>query len=101
MAKRQDLNDKLNLLFASYKVYFQPPENKKLTYPCVIYKLAGVDIDYGDDRPYFRTRYYTVTVISRDPDFDLDIMLDNFENVSFDRSFVNDNLYHYVYRLYF
>lgn len=84
------------------KVYFQPPENLKLTYPCIIYELSGVESTDADNLSYLRYKRYTVTCISRNPDTVIpDRILESVNHSSHDRRFVNDNLYHDVLTIYF
>ena len=33
-------------------VYFQPPTNIKLEYPCIVYKRDFADTEFADDNPY-------------------------------------------------
>ena len=84
------------------KVYFQPPENLKLTYPCIIYELSGVESTDADNIAYLNYKRYTVTCISRNPDTVIpDRILENVKHSSYDRRFVSDNLYHDVLTIYF
>lgn len=82
-------------------VYFQPPENIKVQYPCIIYARDGSRTDHADNLKYRRTKRYQVTVIDRNPD---SILPDNVEELSycqFDRFFAADNLNHWVFTLFF
>lgn len=102
MAKnRLELQTLLESILGSRNVYFQPPENKKLKYPCITYELADIDTRKADDIKYLKFKRYTVTLIHSDPDNVLVDALDDLEYCEFDRVFISDNLYHYVYTLYF
>lgn len=100
MGKRQDLHNVLVSFLGSKRVYFQAPA--KLDYPCVIYELDDYDVDYGNDKVYRFMKRYTVTLIGRNPETD-DFVQKMFTlpYCSFDRRFINDNLYHDVFTLYF
>ena len=41
MSKRIDLGNKLKEILGSSNVYFQPPDNLKMVYPCIRYRLEG------------------------------------------------------------
>ena len=41
MSKRVDLGNKLKEILGSNNVYFQPPDNLKMVYPCIRYRLEG------------------------------------------------------------
>lgn len=101
MAQRLDLQALLTDLLGSDKVYFQPPSNVVLQYPCFIYERDDQDTRYASNRGYQRHWEYQVTYISRDPD---DPMLDTLSDLplcSFDRSFTMDQLHHNIFNIYF
>jgi hypothetical protein len=112
MVKRYELNEKLCLALASAAyhgivkeaenhVYYQPPENLKLSYPCIIYEWDGTTTRYADNRIYSMMRRYTVTVIDRDPDSQIPLAVAKLPMCSHDRNFISDGLYHFVYTLYY
>lgn len=107
MASRLELHDEFIGLLGTKnetvsRVYFQPPESKKLTYPCIVYSKAGVKTVKADDRLYRGVNQYTVTVIDLNPDTVIpDLILEHFPMCSFDRAFPSDNLNHYVLTLYY
>lgn len=72
-SKRSVLHDKLLEILGRYvpgsgQVYFNPPDNVRLTYPAIIYKHSGIDKRDADNRKYFRQDQYMITIIDRDPD---------------------------------
>ena len=80
-------------------VYFSPPS--KMRYPCVLYEMASRTSTKADDTHYLKHMQYTITYITEDPDTDIpDKILDNFEYISLDRTFVSDRLYHFVFNHY-
>ena len=102
MAKsRLDLQTLLEGLMGSRNVYFQPPENLKLKYPCIIYRFVDIDTNKADDIKYLKFRRYELILIHSDPDNILVDAVEDLQYCEFDRSYVTDNLYHYVYTLYF
>lgn len=84
------------------KVYFQPPENLKLKYPCIVFERNDARIVRADNNPYVITKRYVVTLITKNADNDkyLDKLL-MLPMCSFDRQFISDNLVHEVFNIYF
>ena len=82
-------------------VYFQPPTNTKLIYPCIIYKLERIGALYADNDPYRLYDKYSITYITRDPDDENIHRLAMLRLCSFDRSYSSDNLHHYAYSIYY
>ena len=90
------------LMGESVKVYFQPPENFKLSYPCVVFDRTNALMNYADNKPYQVTKRYTVTLISKTADDEelLDKLL-KFPMATYDRQFITDNLVHDVFSVYY
>lgn len=86
---------------AHRRVYFQPPETVKMVYPCIVYTLEDISTRYADNSPYTHRKAYTVTIIDRDPDSLIPDRIGELPLCSFSRKFTNDNLNHFVFRLYF
>lgn len=83
-------------------VYFQPPANVRMEFPCIIYTWSRARDLKANNFNYIFRRGYTVTVIDRDPDSKIpDWIVRNFRYVTFDRSFVVDNLHHFVFTIYY
>ena len=102
MGRRIDLHHVLKKLFEypnEPHVYFQPPENLKMTYPCIAYKLYDMPDKYADNISYFEHRTYQVTVIDPDPESQLRERVKKLKWCRYVRSFVSDNLNHYVFEL--
>lgn len=99
--RRIQLHQMLVDVLDSKNVYFQPPESTKLKYPCIIYSLDDIDADYADDIPYIDNRRYSVTVIDRDPDSLIRDKISQMKTSSYERGFTSDNLYHYVFNIFY
>ncbi len=98
---RLELQDALESVLDSTNVYFNPPASFRINYPAIIYKLENIDQRYADDKTYKKDRAYMVTLIHQDPDNDVvDKLVWEFPKIRFDRTYVYENLYHYVYVLY-
>lgn len=102
MKSRIELQVELESILGTRNVYFQPPETVKIGYPAIIYNLNGINVRNADNFAYMKGRNYTVILIHKNPDNDIvEKMLDHFKYCSMERSYTYDNLYHYVYNLYF
>ena len=102
MKSRIELNQKLCDILGSNNVYFQPPENLKLGYPCIIYNRQAPDTKYADDLNYFRTKRYQIIVVDKNPDSTIpDQIASAFENVREENSYVSNNFYHTSLILYY
>lgn len=98
---RIELDARLCEILGSEYVYFQPPENIKLHYPCIIYKFDKFNTEKADNRDYLRGKRYEVTLIHRDPDNDIVEKLQDLLYCNLDRVFVTENLYHYAFTLFY
>lgn len=95
MSRRLNLHDELLEVFGNNRVYYQPPESVKLTYPCLIYQKSSTFGRYANDKRYMGRDRYDITIISRDPDNGYaERLMEHFQYCSFSRRYVSDNLYH-------
>lgn len=101
MALRTDLQTKLEALLGSTNVYFQPPPNIQMVYPCIVYKLSGIETEHADNAPYKIGSEYSVTVIDRNPDSAIPYEVAQLKSCSFSARFPSDGLNHTVFKLYF
>lgn len=100
MAQRLTLHELLVSLLGSTNVYYQPPENIKLNYPCIVYNLDNDFVIRADNRVYHRRMRYQVTHITRDPDGSIYDEVIDVPYASLERTFVADGLHHMVYNIY-
>lgn len=82
-------------------VYFQEPENFKMVYPCILYKLDDIYEEHANNSIYVDKERYLVTVMDRDPDGVLRKNVKKLPLCRFVRHFRADNLNHYIYTLYY
>lgn len=99
MAQRLDLQTRLEEI--TEHVYFQPPENLAILYPCIVYQRDFAETDFADNDPYSIKKRYMVTVIDRDPDSSIPDQVAKLPTCIFNRFFVADGLNHDVFQLYF
>lgn len=83
------------------RVYFQPPANVQMEYPCIVYKRDRADTQFAGNKPYAYTKRYMVTVIDRDPDSEIPGKVAQQPMCLFDRNYAADGLHHDVFNLYF
>lgn len=99
MGRRLELHQLLETFVDN--VYFQPPTNAQLIYPCIIYKRDFADTKFADDNPYHHTLRYMVTVVDRDPDSSIPSKVAKMPMSLFNRFYTADNLNHDVYSVFF
>ena len=99
MGQRLNLSNKLRNLLGSSNVYFQPPENLKMKFPCIVYERAKLEPDFADNVPYKIDKVYYVTCIYDDPDSDLPLKMAQLPMCVHQRHYVSDGMYHDQYRL--
>ena len=82
-------------------LYFQIPEDQKMSYPCIRYKLDDMDIRNANNNPYVIKKGYKLTIIDRDP---LSAILGKvimLPYTKFVTSYEADGLNHFVFTLYY
>lgn len=99
--QRLDFHSKLEEV-TGLKAYFQPPESKRIVYPCIVYNVTAINLIHADDTKYIKKRRYEVTVIDRDPDsLYYQKLIDAFDYVSWNRFFINDGLNHWALTIFY
>lgn len=100
MNDRKELHAKL--LEICDNVYYQPPENIRISYPCIIYTRGADDVMHADDFTYKVAKRYDVTVIEKHPDPTIpEVMRDRLRYLEITSRYVTDNLYHTKIKLYY
>lgn len=102
MRSREDLHTLLESIPGLAKVYFKPPSNVKLEFPCVIYKRHTMNANYADNTKFHHSQSYQITLIYKDPDSQLPrILYDTLEFCTPNTpTYVSDGLYHDVFTVY-
>lgn len=103
MKSRTELQTELEQLLGSRNVYFQPPENIKMKYPCFVYERSAMDMKLADNNKYNKYFRYQVMYITKEPDTNDFIakVLDTFDYIRYSRHFIMDSLHHDVFDLYY
>lgn len=101
MGKRTELQTLLESVLCSDKVYYQPPETFKLSYPCIIYERSDIDSKFANDLSYIHKTCYSLTLIDKDPDSPILDKLLKLPKCSFDRHYEAANLNHDTFNIYY
>jgi hypothetical protein len=101
MGQRLELQTTLEDILGSSNVYFQPPANIEMKYPCIVYLRDGRQSRFADNHNYSKLKRYQVTIIDRDPDSLVPDRVAELPLCVFTRFFTAENLNHDVYDLYF
>lgn len=99
MAPRLQLHQLLKTF--TDNVYFQPPNNVQLKYPCIIYKRDFAETKFADDIPYNFMKRYMITIIDRDPDSIISDKVASIPRSLFNRFYTADGLNHDVFNVFF
>lgn len=81
------------------KVYFQPPNNISMVYPCIRFQLSNITTKYADDLPYATNNRYLVTIIDENPLSAIPDAVKKFPTASFNNFYVAENLNHWVFSI--
>ena len=102
MAPRLDFQDVLVTILGSPNVYFQPPPDIQMEYPCIVYERDDQETAYADNKTYMYMKKYQVTVIDPNPDSPIpDTLETSLPYCRFSRFFIADKLNHDVFDIYF
>lgn len=83
-------------------VYYQPPSNVKMIFPCIRFKLDQTNIKYASNNTHTIRMRYQITYVSNSVnDSIIELLITNLAYCSFDRIYVSDNLYHYVFTIFY
>lgn len=71
-----------------------------MLYPCIVYERAGIEKKTANNQTYLIHMRYRVTVIDKNPDSLIPIMVATLPKCSHEQHFVSDNLHHDIFTLY-
>lgn len=93
-SKRLKLHQMLKDFTDDGNVYYQPPSNVKLEYPCIIYSLRDLESNRADNADYVDHAIFDISYIHREVDDEALGALFSLPYTIFDRHYVSENLYH-------
>ncbi len=100
MGSTEQLHDELLKFLPN--VYFQPPSNLTMKYPCIVYSKNGKSRRFGNDRIYNSIQGYQLTVIEIDPyGTTADDLEESLQYCTINQNFVIDGLHHTTLNLYY
>jgi len=100
MGTRLELHEEL--MEFQLDLYFQPPQNIQLSYPCIVYSKTGKNKSFGNNGVYFSKQGYQIMLIEQDPDSPIaDAIETHFDYCSIDQHYAADNLNHTTLTLYY
>lgn len=82
-------------------VYFDPPDNLQMSYPCIRYIRDDIDTEFAGDKPYSLTKRYQITVIDRDVDSPLPDVVAHLPMCRHDRHYKAMDLIHDIFNIFF
>lgn len=98
---RLELHSLLQELLGSENVYFQPPSNIRMHFPCIVYKLENISNNFADNDVYLKDHSYKITYITKDPDDEMIDKLSSLPQTRFQNHYYADGLNHYAYIKYY
>jgi hypothetical protein len=98
---REEFSKILHDILGSDNVYFNPPEDFKMSYPAIRYSLQSKKFTHANNKKYIKRNKYIVTVIDKNPDSKIPEKLEELQYSIFDRAYKSDNLNHFTYIIYF
>lgn len=101
MSKRLELHAELTAIDGLAAAYYNPPENVKMTYPCIRYSRTGERVKFASNGRHVVCDRYDILVIDRDPDSVIVEALRNFQYCTFERMYAADGLFHFQFNLFY
>jgi hypothetical protein len=101
MGQRLQFQEVLEDIMGNGNVYFQPPSNVQMAYPCIVYHVDLANTQFAGNKPYRLSKRYMVTVIDANPDSQIPDKVAQLPMCTFSRFFVADQLNHSVFNIYF
>lgn len=100
MARRLELQTKLEEILDSSEVYFQPPPSIRMAYPAIVYELADINVKHANNLIYNQNSGFKVTLMDKNPDSLFVSEILKLPRCKFNTFFTSDNLNHFVFTIY-
>lgn len=75
-------------------VYFQPPENLTMEYPCIVYERHDIDNVHANNEVYLQGCRYRIIVIDKNPDSLIVERMSQFPTARHEKHYVVNGLHH-------
>lgn len=99
MMSRLELHEVLCDILGSRKVYFQPPESIKISYPSIVYKRNDINPKFANNKQYTTYREYEVTLLDANPDSPFVKQIEELEYCEYVRNFQTSGINHDVFKI--
>lgn len=96
MANRLTLSRVLHDILGSDNVYYNPPENEKMNFPCIVYSRTYITDIKADNIKYLDYTTYKITVVSKKPDHPAIKEILKLPMTKFSAQYVKNGYYHDV-----
>lgn len=102
MRPRIELQEKLETLLGTDRVYFDPPKSIRLVYPCMIYTRSQGQTRHANNMPYTFYQGYELTYVDANPDSGMTKTIAMaFPTCYYNRHYTADGLHHDVFTIYY
>lgn len=93
MGSRLELHDELLKFLPN--VYFQPPSNITMVYPCIVYNKTGKTKEFSNNSLYLSVQGYQIMLIESNPDSTIANEIEkHFQSCVISQYYTVDNLNH-------
>lgn len=99
MKTRTEMQSMLEEVLGSSNVYFQPPSNTSIKYPCIVYSFERFNINHADNQPYIVTGRWHIHHMYKNPKNDLKEKFLYVPFCTFDRRIVTEGVYNDYYNI--
>lgn len=98
---RLELHEKMKTIVEN--VYYEPADNGKLKYPCIVYNRQNMENRRANNNSLYKSGiYYNVTYITRSAETDvMKKILKLFPQATLTNIMTHDGLYHENYNIYY
>ncbi len=96
MKTRLELHEKLVELIGNKNVYYQPPTNLMMKYPCIRYRQTAVHKRHADNKTYMLHKTYEIIVLSKEPDHPAIDGILELPYTSFVNNYASDGINHTI-----
>lgn len=100
MNNRLELHNLL-LSIGGPNVYYQIPSNTIIKYPAIKYSRDKIENKHADNEVYNQNIRYSITIMSKIADDEIVDKVSKLPKCSFDRTFIQDNIYHNIFNIYY
>lgn len=101
MRKRSDLRDIFYGIAGEDHVYYDPPANVHMKYPCIRYERSNMKDQYADNLKYLSWTRYEVIVMDKNPDSPLAEQVSQLPYCSYVNKYVAENIHHTIFQIFF